>query len=208
MSPEDPFWPPVWSNWAVLVLGGVTAWIALGSLHQLRLQVAANDEAARAANAAAKAAFDATEIARAELKLSKRAYVRVYPQEVVAELGAGRRVTCVLTNVGTLPGRLDQFGYHAVWSTSGLTASPDYSRITPIIENGQTIFPGENMIRNLFFEPTDSRLRELMPDAIWWLYGELRYRDVFGEQHRTRFCGKWVNGEFLSDGPAEFLDCD
>jgi hypothetical protein len=61
-----PWSDPFWSNWALVVVGMITAWIAIGTLSDLKEQTGA---AKIAANAAQKSA----EVAEAALKLAERA---------------------------------------------------------------------------------------------------------------------------------------
>ena len=56
---------------------------------------------------AAESAAQASRLAQAVFKIFKRAYARVFASVKVGEDG-GRVFTCVLTNLGALPAKLDR----------------------------------------------------------------------------------------------------
>ena len=64
------------------------------------------------------------------------------------------------------------------------------------------------MIRNMPFAAPPADFADLLPRDAEWFYGELRYRDVFGDAHKTRFCTRVENGELVSDGPPAYHECD
>lgn len=74
---------------------------------QLKLSEMQYQASLRAAESAAESAAQASRLAQAEFKISKRAYARVFASVKMGEDG-GRVFTCVLTNLGALPAKLDR----------------------------------------------------------------------------------------------------
>src|SRR5436309_2611110 len=102
-KPDQVFWPPLWSNWALVGVGALAAGAAIKTLRAIEREVIETGTAAAAAKQSA-------DIAREALYVGERAYVHLshYPGQSFAQQQAGMILQTKLKveNTGRTPARL------------------------------------------------------------------------------------------------------
>jgi hypothetical protein len=224
---EPPHWYAM-PEWWLCILG-------IPSLLVLGWQTNESRRAANAAKDAARAALKNTEA----VMLAERAWITVLPHVWSPEfyplweqgdpvpLDANRmlpffhRFAADIKNVGKTPATIDSVSlqFIRIQSLSGLRAEPDFGDISP--QNGYFAEPGnEPLIISAFLSPNQgtiskSEFAEICDGkAFLYAYGVVRYHDVHGSGHETRFGyayhrpqGGAVNFEkagFRRDGPKAY----
>jgi hypothetical protein len=199
---------------ALAVIGAIAAYAALRTLRTIASQTVAAEVAARAATETAAATLKNAEA----LMNSERAWILVTMDATGPKLSADnrwlwedgmplsiddvlknrhhkpQRIRYTLRNYGRSPGWLiSHRGYAQIVPTiNGLPSSPDYSRTAS--------FLGERS--NLLYEPGKDRgtavsipSAELDPvanrESFLYVYGIIKYKDVWNGIHETGFCFYW-----------------
>lgn len=178
-----PLTDPFWSNWALVIVGIVTAWIALGTLGDLKKQTAATGVSAEAAKKSA-------EIAEASLKLVERADVLLDAASLVhgeGMSGKDARVVLQFKNFGRTKAIEVNLALYLV--IEGVPES-DCTQVPPIsMGAGETkdvssprfvMFLTEKTAQAILAGTTSLRFK-----------GEAKYQDIFGGDHRSYYEGTW-----------------
>jgi|SRR5208282_4261606 hypothetical protein len=186
-SCKIPAWTdPFWSNWALVIVGIVTAWIALGTLKDIKQQTST-------ATISADAAKKSAEMAEASLKLGERADVLldaaslVYGQDLS---GKDARVVVQFKNFGRtkavnvrLKLNLVTEGIPETDHTNIPTISMGAGEVKEISSQKFVQFMTEVMARKIFAAETSLSFE-----------GEACYQDIFGTPHRSYYTGTWNVG--------------
>ena len=98
-----------------------------------------------------------------------------------------------IKNAGKTPAQIDEIAcrYVRLASMTELPDDPDYGKIRPL--DGQWIIPGENYYGTVDLETDNGILYERhvqalkARSAILFFFGIVKYRDVYGNAHETRF---------------------
>lgn len=184
-KPEQPyiewFWPPVWSNWALVLAAIVTARIALRTLKVIERQ----------ADAARDAAAAALEEARA-ITMSERAYVKMthLPPGLHFEEGGWYWVQLRIQNSGRTPARITARCINTQYfsPSEAPPGTPDYSE--GVVDTvGAFLVTGDhvgNTLRAQFpGEEAESNIRA--GHGRFLIFGYVDYIDQFRQRHRAGY---------------------
>lgn len=197
--------PPIWSNWALVVVAFGTGILALRSLHQIKRQAKATEDAA---NAAKDAAIAATHNAQALIN-AERAWIAGAIEndggnfQLFGHPNAIPKCRVGIKNYGRTPGKI-------ITICARFDKMPDFAALPPEPYFGidsiapfgnDIIFPSETAIWLTSSiagdEPLTQNERLAVRDGliILLLWGEINYADVItSEQHLTRFCFWYTYG--------------
>lgn len=100
----------------------------------------------------------------------------------------------------TLGGRFKAFA-----KAEDLPQEPDYGAIDEIQTYGIVIPPGEEReILNITHEGAEDEFSAVVTgEMFWFAYGFIRYRDIFGREHETRFCYASSGGRAIQFRPHQ-----
>lgn len=178
---------PFWANWALVIVGIVAAWIALGTLGDLKKQTAATRISADAAKKSA-------EIAEASLKLVERADVLLNAaylihSQVLSDQ-QNSRVILQFKNFGRTKAVEVKLKLNLIIEKVPET---DCTEVPPIAMGA-----GETKdISSLRFVEflTEQTAQGIFTGKIGLRFeGESRYRDIFGGAYRSYYEGTWGAG--------------
>jgi hypothetical protein len=188
-----PWTDPIWSSWALVVVGVVAAWIALRTLNDLKEQTAA-------AKASAEAAKKSAEVAEMSLKEAERADVLLSRCSLESdESGSAEdcRVVIEYQNFGRTRGNEVKLTLDLV--VEGVPKT-DCEAI-PFI----TLGAGEakKITSQQFGEFLDARTAQAVFSREIPLRFEsgVTYKDIFGNPHQSTYSGTydWINSTFRLD---------
>ena len=186
-SCKIPAWTDqFWSNWALVIVGIVTAWIALGTLKDIKQQTST-------ATISAEAAKKSAEMAEASLKLGERADVLLDGVSLVYGQDLGGKDTRVVV-------QFKNFG-----RTKAVNVRLKLNLVTEgIPETDQTNIPtismGAGEIKEISSQRFVQFMTEIMAQKIFAaetplsFEGEACYQDIFGTPHRSYYAGTWNKG--------------
>ncbi len=218
------FWPPIWSNWALVLVGAGGVGVALRTLKNIEAAGKQTDriiEQASKQAESARIAAEATEKSAQALMNGDRAWllvddVQLPPEGLTfldAELVAGHSppqrtyFTIRFRNFGKTPAVI--YGKEMRFSISDSSHEPprtdiygayrlsEYRHIVPQDMSGGSATPGPHFwIEVAFLEPTYWLNHQQFTDvnnmaAFLWAYGVVKYLDVYGRDHETRFCYRY-----------------
>jgi len=220
-----PLTDSFWSNWALVLVGIVAAWIALETLGDLKEQTSTAKTSAEAAKKSADAAFlNAQAVINAE-----RAWIIGIPEDEtdsVQLFGPSSYVPqCQIgiKNSGRTPGKIVTIALRFEKMTNVVELPPEpYFGIDSIKGlGGQIVVPGDTPLW-IFLAidggrplAADERIfvRDKMLHLVCW--GEINYEDVLTQQpHMTRFCCFYTHGRAAAkngfqtafDAPASYRE--
>jgi hypothetical protein len=170
----------------LVLVGIVTAWIALGTLSDLKEQTAATKVTAEAAKKSA-------EIAEASLKLVERADVLLDAASLVhgkVLSGKDARVILQFKNFGRTKAIDVRLKLNLVIEGVPETDSTNIPSIS--MGAGET----KDISSQKFVEfLTEATAQQIFAGAISVTFeGEARYHDIFGGSHRSHYTGTWDRG--------------
>jgi hypothetical protein len=181
-----PLTDPFWSNWALVIVGVVTAWIALGTLSDLKKQTAAT-------KIAAEAAKKSSEIAEVSLKLVERADVLLDSVALVhgkVLSGKDSRVVLQFRNFGHTQAAKVRLKLNLI-----VEGVPDTdSTSIPVVSIGAGDIQTVSSQRFVQFL-TETTAQQIFSATIALTFeGEAVYEDIFGSPHRSYYTGTWDRG--------------
>jgi hypothetical protein len=182
-----PTWSdPFWSNWALVLVGVIAAWIALGTLGDLKEQTAATKISAEAAEKSA-------EIAEASLKLVEKADVLLDAVSLVhgSTLGGkDARVVLQFRNFGRTKATDVRLRLNLM--IEGVPESDCTNIPTVSVGAGET--KEVSSARFVQFL-TEALAKKIFSGVVGLSFeGEALYRDIFGGSHRSYYTGTWDRG--------------
>jgi hypothetical protein len=183
-------WPDAWKEW--FEIAGIIAGIAVAVL--IYLQYREMTKTTRVAIGQMNVMQGQLDEAKRTRVLDERAWVTLYSLERV-EAGTDMYFRVNVKNSGKTP---------AVGTTIWLGATPDINfakRFNPtnIIEKSIMLSPGDTGTLDTASRPVPIILIPPMQffKIHMYVYGEIKYKDIFGNTHWTRFCREAV-GDFDS----------
>ncbi len=215
----DAFVPATWSNWVLAGLASWAGYVALRTLGAIKRQA---EEMKAQTALSGKAASAALLNAQALINAERGWMVAQIESETIPNLEGTRLIPFSVRcrNNGRTPAFLLEMGNHGVVLPREQPLSEER---LPWDSCNIDVWPGEGMP----LQPNDFVLRHnystVAPDGQkihrgldWlWVYGYIKYRDAFGNEHETRYCFLWDNvhnvsgfGEgthFLTRGPASYI---
>ncbi len=123
-------------------------------------------------------------------KIAERAWIVPDAQEPAPyEPDKILRHVILLKNTGRTTAWITAIGSRGklVTSEDKLPQPPEYDMASPIPKNGTPLAPGGFVERPFWLTSAEAAQAET-GELILYLFGIVRYRDVFGEEHETRFC--------------------
>lgn len=204
-TPEKSFWGDL-PTWLLFVVGGVTAWIAIRTLRDIRQQTRNTADAAVAAKNSAEAALLN---AKAVIN-SERAWVFCHWRKNINSSGC----SLFMQNHGRTPAEIidvvqrDRIADLVPWDDNAsdmLPYTPDYGQETILIHSrvlpqAETWTPPEWEVPTHKMPPQGRKS--------FFFYGKVRYRDVLpnSEIHETCFCYFWSPTicRFIIGGPPAY----
>jgi hypothetical protein len=206
-SSSDPWWsvPPMkdafWSNWALVFIGLWAAKIAVKTLKKIKEQT-------EAALIAAKAARDTVEIMKDTAQKELRAYVFLSSASRIKKKEDGKLwLKVVFKNFGQTPAYACSH-----WASEAVPSNPQRLDVFPRPPRGMpqsvyTLPPGSQIE---IWEP-GTEIKPLSEGDIrsglnaLYLYGEIRYKDAFGNDQTAKF-RFMCTGEAYDEG--RFIACE
>jgi hypothetical protein len=182
-----PIWTdPFWSNWALVVVGIITAWVALGTLRDLKKQTAATGISAEAAKKSA-------EIAEASLKIVERADILLDAASLVyGQIPGGKdaRVILQYKNFGRTKAVEVRLRLNLI--IKGIPES-DHTKIPTIVMGaGETKEASSQRFVEFMTEDT---AQEIFSGKTGLSFeGGASYEDIFGNPHHCFYTGTWDKG--------------
>jgi hypothetical protein len=191
------FVPDTWPTWALVVVGIGGIIYAARTLGAIRHEAQIAKEIAAAANLNAKAVID-----------SERAWIVADENPRIADIASGQPITIIWTirNGGKTTARVTEKAeaYSVQFSLNGLPEQPNYSLPT-LWPDGIVLAPNSTL---------NCAVRVLNPDPwhqiengsmILFVYGLVKYRDVFEREHETRYIFRYdASKAFSADGKLEY----
>ena len=222
----DWFWPPIWSSWALVIMGVIAAYIALRTVRAVDHQTQAIFDGTVANRIAAEAAMDSVKAAqlalhadRPFLVMDNPNLVGFHPPSNISDLPmSGEQLTASfrLRNCGKGPAVIEE-------AKGRLTVAREYPGIGKFADCSQmevmrsAFAAGESSDR--VSPRRDARVLSLEQyesvrngdDAIIF-YGQIAYRDIFSERYTTTFLYTyWPPPDYLPEslgtmqrGPEEY----
>jgi hypothetical protein len=176
---NDPFWP----SWGLVIVGAVTARIAIRTLNDLKEQTVA-------VKISADAAKKSAELAEASLKLVERADILLEAVSLIDGQtlgGKDARVVLKFKNFGRSIAQDVQLKFNLV--ADGLPES-NCERIPPIsMGTGESKTISSQRFVEFMTEPL---ARQIFSGEIAFKFeAEARYKDIFENQRRSIYTGTW-----------------
>jgi hypothetical protein len=191
-----PWWDVAWSTWALVVVGVVAAYIALGTLSDIRKQTEVSKIAADAARKSA-------EVAEQTLHLTQSADVQIVGMRLTpaGPLTANTVIEVQVKNFGQ--SRAKQFVNDLTVGIQGRELAPVHARqyIGVVLGPGQPFTIGFEPLGPGKILTQDDVQRVLNGELFLKIWGSLKYEDVFGKLHVVKCEGTYdrVYGNFLID---------
>ncbi len=212
--------PETWPTWALVFVGVGAIYAALRTLGAIKRQadiLERQTKATEIASEAAKASADA-------VKSAERPWVlatldgRAFRPDTMND--AVIRVVCNCENYGRTPPTINALVAKMIQldRTQTLAPEPNYSATDVQAQTSElllapVVLPPGGRIQRPFYLPRLGRLAVERGDAILYIYGQVLYRDAFGDEHETRFCYEFkpalggadpaIAGFYIS-GPAPY----
>jgi hypothetical protein len=205
-KPEDG--PPIYSNWALVIVAAFAAFAGLRTLHFIRMQAESTEKAANAANDNARAVINAerawvtTELTWDHLS-PKIAYLRSSePDKVSESISVNVLLTC------------SNDGKSLAWITEKWAIMKAFN-IIPL----QPEFTNKESLFQRSMQPLVPNKSESNGHRIWLsvpgtdadrarvtivIYGYVRYRTIFEREGETRFGYVLTRGDQLERLPADY----
>jgi hypothetical protein len=224
--------PPWWErlNWQIIQLivellvfavGVRVAWIYSDQLDAMIKSNCINKQSADAATSAARTASDALAESKRSIHLDQRAWLQIDPQPPQDDLErfgsswrTGKIISIGIRNTGKTPA-LHIHGHVRFQDIKNTFPNPSYKdnldfsyKDTPRVPvTGQAIVSIPTLHPNgSFSQIVRGGTHTNEAHVEMFIHGELRYCDIFKEEHLMRFCLKWVP----SSDPkmAQYVACD
>jgi hypothetical protein len=209
--PEKSFWGDA-PSWALVIVGIVAAWIALGTLSDIKKQTEIARQAADAAKDGAKSALlNAQAVIHAErpwlfIPMGEE-YSEIQDPILIAKLpGEIRRSYCTFTmkNFGSSPAKVVETKLRLVTSTNfdfvpdvHIFDAQDSIEDDYNFPHGTTAKVQATFMPDGFITAQEKEEIEVKKTRYLWLCGYLKYKDTFDRPdaptYETRLCYKWVN---------------
>jgi hypothetical protein len=178
------FWPPIWSNWALILVAGFAAAAAFGTLSQIKKQSASTEKAANAARDNALAVINA-ERARILVHVKWPRDFASYVESVSwGESSYNLFVSVVCRNVGRSVGWIGE-------THIGLLVA---ETIPPEVGLSVTTLVEDDVFRPILADETiESSELEItspvspVPGKQVFVYGRVDYKDIFEQDRFTTF---------------------
>jgi hypothetical protein len=228
----DWFWPPEWANWALVAVGAWAAWIALGTLEQIRQETKHSGDLAKSAQTVAEGVLvnanvakehaDATRETVQTLMVGQRAWITV-TMGAMPDFTPDPSTMQILwlsptfTNCGKTPARIIRIRAREEEIPNGqqLPEPPIYEGVgvSPARFDGTAFLPPNASIQpiNIGMVPA-AFIAIRQGNPVLYLYGFVDYRDVYDRQWTTRFCFIYhiqsgfnpISEGFYVGGPAAY----
>jgi hypothetical protein len=207
----DTFFPPIWSNWAIIfvaVWAGYAAWRTVGEMRsQAEKQAldfdksfAETREATRAATRQAKVSEDTLILTQRPRLIVRNVVVKrsenTVPPRPLFERGSPVSGQFYISNIGGTPARIIEIGCWVEWYTGNFPMERPYEgkdgyRLpTPIILQPSQSTPWTFISERIM---GDEANKILFNNEGWGIIvlGWVAYRDDAGIERRTAFCRRW-----------------
>jgi hypothetical protein len=204
---EGVFWPPVWSNWALVLAAVIAAHIAIETLKSIGRQTKANVIEAKATRVAANTSTKS-------MLLGQRAFFTMDKFTTTSmDFADGRRdhfrVVIEYKNFGQTPAMQTEL----ILGLCRVPRGHPEDFILPAWEARdpqgirQTVAPGSTVTGTVIVTMEEAKKVE-QGDLSIFLYSQARYRDVFFDitpERKSCTCGKLtLQADLMSNGPFRF----
>jgi hypothetical protein len=183
-------------EWAITSLTAIYVLISFFSFKAIKRQADIGAQAALAAQDAARAAERNTDalinIERPFLLVTNIRYDLLPITTADGRFQNASHVHVTFKNFGHSPAWAVALGgsFRAFAKPSDLPTEPEYGTTQEISTYSNVFPPGEDQeVLSLALESPESDFTKVIAGELFWFaYGFIRYRDIFGRIHETRFC--------------------
>jgi len=198
-------------EWVIGSLTAIYVVISFFSFMAIKRQAHIAEQAATAAQDAAKAAERNTEalinIERPFLLVTGVRYDVLPGKTPDGHYENASHVHFTFKNFGNSPAWCITLGgrFKAFAKADDLLGEPDYGNIDDIETYGIVLPPGEEReILNITHQGAEEEFSAVVAGELFWFaYGFFRYRDIFGRTHETRFCYASSGGRAIHFRPHQ-----
>jgi hypothetical protein len=215
----ETFFPPVWSNWGLIIAASVAALVALKTLTAINRGNMVNLRVARATRIAAEAGKESADAARASADIQTKAlfdlerpwvFVRITkfdgfsltpPDDFNPIMTVA--ISWFAQNFGRTPAFVFDGTVRMKIIPEPIPDEPDYGgqsvpiAIVPLPQG----VPQENVTIWPIDKDEHAKLRK--DEVRLMFYGFIKYRDTFGKEHESRWCATLVIPKLRFMGAAE-----
>jgi hypothetical protein len=190
---KEDVWPPVWSNWALVLVALGAAYIGLRTLSAIKRQAEIATEGVEVNRIAAEAAKQSADVADKSLRVVERAWLAVvFDQPFQPQARPVTPIYFTVKNIGNTVALLKLKKINAKrWEFSFIPERQLEPKPMSTLPTIAVIFPGDKLMLDglvdIPFTQTDIDTAITAP-LLFDVYGYVAYDDVFGIRHMTRFC--------------------